>query len=400
MRRTTICRSKQAARGVAVALLCLSPVARAQEGAAGAPEQVPASHTVSQGETLWAISQMYYGDPLLWPEVYRLNTAVVEDPHWIYPGEVLVLAPAAVLAQGMAPTDTISEVVQRAPADTVELNADTMMMDTAFAAPPPLDVPASAETMFDTRPTTQQRVQGSLRAYAELPNRPVRRGEFYAAGFLTENEDIPWAIPIQGTDAPSIATLEYSGQTQWFGEIAIRPAPGASYHVGDSLLVATLDRRLVDWGDVVVPVGIVQVTLVQPQQILGTLVAQYSAPRRDRRYVAMPLEPFRDPGEVRPVPVETGLEGTMIGLRDIQWLAGTQDYVFIDRGRSDGVVPGDLFEAYRTPSPEPGSASPQVLATLQVVHTREHSATALIVGLTRADLRPGTPVRLTHKMPS
>jgi len=395
MRRTTIYRSELAALGAAAALLCLGPQARAQESAP-ALGQVPATHTVASGETLWAIAQLYYGDPLLWPEVYRLNTAVVEDPHWIYPGEVLSLAPAAVLAQ--APTDTVAEVVQRTPADTVRPEfADTT--DTALLAPPP-DVPESQETMFDRRPTAEQRVQASLQPYANLPNRPVRRGEFYSAGFLTEQEQMPWAIPIQGTDAPSIAKLEYSGQTQLYGEIALEPAPGASYHIGDSLLVATIGRTLVDWGDVVIPAGIIRVTAVQEQQILGDLIAQYGAPRRDRRYVAMPLEPFRDPGDVRPVPVEQGLEGEMIGLRDPQWLAGMQDYVFIDRGRSDGIVPGDIFEAYRPASTEPGSPSLQVLAGLLVVHTREHSSTALIVAQTRGDLAPGTRVRLAYKMPS
>src|SRR3989449_10638104 len=81
------------------------------QAAAAFQGQVPASHTVSRGETLWSISQMYFNDPLLWPEIYRLNTAVIEDPHWIYPGEVLNLSEIVIVAQG-------GDTVVAAPPDT------------------------------------------------------------------------------------------------------------------------------------------------------------------------------------------------------------------------------------------------------------------------------------------
>src|SRR5437879_2862632 len=102
MRRTTICRSSRAVLLALVAGLLGVPGLGAQDTTRAAADtsqapaapagQVPESHVVTRGETLWSISQLYFGDPLLWPEIYRLNTAVVEDPHWIYPGEVQHLA--------------------------------------------------------------------------------------------------------------------------------------------------------------------------------------------------------------------------------------------------------------------------------------------------------------------
>jgi hypothetical protein len=375
--------------------------------------QVPATHTVSRGETLWSISQIYFADPLLWPEIYRLNTNVVEDPHWIYPGEVLVLAPlVGVVAQGpdtvAVPPDTsaaAADTVRAQPGDTIAaVPTDTMPADTAQAVfvepPPPEPVGESYETMFDRRRTRQQQVQDVLRSYSHQPYRPLRAGEFYAAGFLTENERLPWGTVLGVTSTPAIYRLSDRSTATVFDEIAVKPPPRASYHVGDSLLIARIDRALQfgDWGEVVVPLGIARVTSVEEEQVLARVITQFGRIRNGR--LSLPLEPFKNPGEVRPTPVAQGLTGRLLASRDRRPIANAQQYFFINKGRADGVVPGDVFEVYRPAEGTLGSASEEVRAVLMIVHTREHSSTAFVLQIVHPGLDVGTPVRLIKKMPS
>src|SRR6266404_6742133 len=216
MRRTTICRSERAALLALVAglLAGLAPAVKAQDTTQARPDtstppqdtsqaapaplgQLPATHVVATGETLWSIAQLYYNDPLLWPEIYRLNTSLIDDPHWIYPGEELSLAAGLSVAQAPESTsvaaapqtgDTVHAVP--APDTVVAVGPDTIaMFDTATVveAPPP-EPTEGYQTIFDRRRTATQEVRDVLRAYANQPYRPLRRGEFYAAGFLTEQQ--------------------------------------------------------------------------------------------------------------------------------------------------------------------------------------------------------------------
>jgi hypothetical protein len=51
-------------------------------------------HTVHEGDTLWDISDRYYGDPWHWPELWSYNPEIT-NPHWIYPLDQVRLSAGA-----------------------------------------------------------------------------------------------------------------------------------------------------------------------------------------------------------------------------------------------------------------------------------------------------------------
>jgi hypothetical protein len=74
--------------GLATGALAQSPVPTSP--IAFRPD-APDRYTVVRGDTLWGISERFTDSPWRWPEIWNFNREQIRNPHWIFPGDVIVL---------------------------------------------------------------------------------------------------------------------------------------------------------------------------------------------------------------------------------------------------------------------------------------------------------------------
>jgi LysM domain len=367
-----------------------------------AQEPLPQTHTVRKGDTLWDLAQLYLKDPFLWPGIYRQNTDVVEDPHWIYPGEILRIAPVdnvvSVPTMDTPPPPTAGDTSAITTPDSADVLAQGPQNTEGTTDVAPEVMPEDQPPLFHNG--RAKSVAEILKAYTDQPYRPLRRSEFYSSGFLTEHQRLPYGKVLGPVTPSQIKATNARANALPYSIIALEAPKGATYEIGDSLLVVQFGREIEPYGKIIAPTGIAQITETLDGHYLASIVATYGPIRNGQR--VLPVESFSPGSGARAVPVADGVRGSLIGGFGRQDLKEPQMVVFIDKGREAGVAPGDLFEVRRRPQrlADGTLRINEVMATLQIVHVRDRTATGLVLNVISPDIPPGTDVLQVAKLPS
>ncbi|HEY8794005.1 MAG TPA: LysM peptidoglycan-binding domain-containing protein [Gemmatimonadaceae bacterium] len=387
-------------RGGLLAALLGSVVASAPLAAQDSTQSAPApsapstgqTHTVKKGDTLWDIAHQYLNDPFLWPEIYRINTDVVEDPHWIYPNEVLKLPGNAVVAT--TATDVTTVVDDRM----------SPMPSTSLTEAPR----QSGATVFSLSASRRVATVSRFGASATLyPHPAVRVGETFAAPWLDHmNGPSDQGTIVGSAEIPGIATNSPRSRMLNEERAYITLPKDIVPSRGDRYLAFQLGPVLEDGSQMVEPTGVVEVERAEHGDASTVrIITQYSNVEAGQGII--PIDRFTLGNDARPAPLMLGTEGHVIFVPDRSVLPTLQSYVVIDVTAKDGAKIGDqytLLEPRRTVLVK-GRGDQEVVvpeervALGQVVKVTDRGTTLIIVDQQNPSVKLGTKVRLTARMP-
>ncbi|OZA30361.1 MAG: peptidoglycan-binding LysM-like protein [Hydrogenophilales bacterium 17-61-9] len=263
-------------------------------------DNAPDKYVVVKGDTLWDISGRFLKDPWRWPQIWNLNRAEIKNPHWIYPGDIVVLdrsgkEPRLSLVKGNA-----------GGMQTVKLSPGVRASDISNDAIPA--IPINVIHPFLSQP------------------RVVPQGAFDNAPFiLGSNTDR--VVLASGDDA--FATGGKPGVTRWN---VLRPGKALK----DPENGEVLGYEVSYLGDAR--------TLVEgaPQKIRVTRSTQEILPR-DKLVEADNRTTF----EFIPHAPDTLISGRIISAYGGMTDSGRYQTVVINRGSRDGLEPGHVLTVFR-----------------------------------------------------
>lgn len=324
------------------------------------------THIVEKGDTLWDLSGKYLGNPYAWPQIWELNQWI-KDPHWIYPGDPLIIdLTRAVATAGSVPESVSGLQPDRRRADPSALRRPELGFAFQDFIQLPFFAPDGAEAHYKN--------QG---AFTLTGNRRDDRQH------LAEGE-----------------TVYMNGGSE------------QGVKVGDRFLILKTVARKIKHpatkhklGDVVQQVGVIRVVTPQSKGSVAIIERCLDGVEVGDHLVRF-TEPANMPLQLRkditdPVKVAPN-SPVVVFARDAHQHTANGDMVIVDKGTNDGLKVGDVLLAVRTktfpvgPDEHPKNATETTthyIGQALVVRTDAQTATCRLLRTTEEILLGDTLTR-------
>jgi hypothetical protein len=328
------------------------------------PAPGPDSYIIVKGDTLWDLAEKWLEDPYLWPQIWDENR-YIQDSHWIYPGDPLVVPgrPTVVPPEGPDDGDDGDDGDQGA---VVE-----QPVDQGFGRDADVEEPVAP-------PMALRPVANFTDVYCSGYIDPEPRdSDVRVVGAELEKEHLA-----QG----DVVYLNY-GMNQGVkpgDQMAIRRTGKRVVHPGSGETLGTYIRRL----------GKLRVIAVQENTSIASIEESCEDIWLDDHLVEweeipIPMATALPRFDQYAVEPSGGVNGTMVLIRDRLKNAAEGHIIYTDLGAGSGAMPGDVLTVYR----DNGDLPRLMLGQAVILTVEPNSSTARITTSVRESF-PGDLVEI------
>lgn len=236
-------------------------------------------YVVQEGDTLWDLCDLLFDNPWYWPTLWSFNPQIT-NPHWIFPGDVIYLKPPW---EGKAKSSVV------------------------FAQSRYTEAPTDVKILTRFKgflPEEMYKESGEIRASREEKNMLGQWDEVY----------IDFKVPKKIHEGDPFLIYRVLGEIE-------HPLTGD--HVGYKIEF----------------VGVARILSTSEEYKKAVITTSFSEIERGDLITSF----VEYTGMTEPAKNETSVAGIVLDIFHPMDIAGEHDYVFLDKGKEDGVADGNRF---------------------------------------------------------